>query len=194
MPDRLPTGLGRFAAAGPPETWVDHYGVFLVDEKTPFPTAEYPLVRALQGQPTDNVEMFIRNPQVPEGVLIAVTGRPQHDETGAISGATVVFRDITQLRRAERALEAANEQLREARRREAELATFIVHDLRGPLTGIVANTSSLVAHQPPGARGEALMDSHLCAQTMERMLFRPAGCVSGRRGRPGARTGGRPDR
>jgi hypothetical protein len=41
--------LGIGAAAGSPDEWAAHYGVFLPDGETAFPVADYPLVRALAG-------------------------------------------------------------------------------------------------------------------------------------------------
>ena len=51
-----------------PDQWSDQYGIFFPDRVTPVPTEEVPLVRALKGQSTDEMDLFIRNPEVPEGV------------------------------------------------------------------------------------------------------------------------------
>ena len=42
--------LGVAATDAPPEEWAGYYGVFLPDGETPFPTEQYPLVRALKGR------------------------------------------------------------------------------------------------------------------------------------------------
>src|ERR1700675_4953662 len=52
-------GVGRVDA--PPEEWADRYGVFYPDAVTPHPSLELPLARALRGEETDQVELFIRN-------------------------------------------------------------------------------------------------------------------------------------
>lgn len=85
--------LGVEATDAPPQAWAEHYGVFLLDGETPFPTDGYPLVRALSGEESDGVEMLIRNPNIPEGAIISVTGRPLRDAAGEIVGAAVVRRD-----------------------------------------------------------------------------------------------------
>ena len=90
--------LGRGAEDVPSEQWQQTYGVFLPDGITPFPENQMPLLRALAGTETDGVEQLVRNPDVPEGVLISITGRPVVDESGALQGAVVVFRDITKSR------------------------------------------------------------------------------------------------
>lgn len=115
--------LGVGASSGPPEEWADYYGVFLPDKETPFPEDEYPLVRAVRGQSSDNVEMFVRNEAIPHGAMISATGRPVRDSHGEIIGAVVVFRDITRLRRIE-------EQKR-------ELTGFLIHDMKSPLSSIL---------------------------------------------------------
>lgn len=99
--------LGTRATDASPESWAEHYGVFLPDGTAPFPTDRYPLLRALEGEETTDVEMLIRNPGVPEGSIIAATGRPVHDDSGEIIGASVVFRDVTRLRSVESELRKA---------------------------------------------------------------------------------------
>lgn len=126
--DRI-LGMSGDPAASPDE-WADHYGVFLPDGKTPFPTDQYPLVRALKGEEVRDVEMLIRNPTHPDGVRISASGQQLFDVDGTPIGASVVFRDITELRRIELLKD--------------ELAAFIVHDLKSPLTTIIG-TCDLIA-------------------------------------------------
>lgn len=164
--------LGIKATNGPPDQWAEYYGVFLPDGKTRFPTEAYPLVRALRGEETNSVELFIRNAAVPEGVLICATGRPLRDEQGNITGATVVFRDVTALRRAQEELERANQQLLETQKRQAELSAFIVHDLKSPLAGILGNADVLLERRIPesAARG-CLNDIRESARSLHRMVL-----------------------
>ncbi|GAA2599443.1 hypothetical protein GCM10010399_32710 [Dactylosporangium fulvum] len=103
--------------------WQAHYGIYRPDGVTPFPAEELPLVRALAGESTDRVEMVIRNPGHPEGLLLSVSGRP-FDVDGR-RGAIAVFHDVTA-----------------TREREAELAAFagiVAHDLKNPLTVLAAH-------------------------------------------------------
>jgi len=110
--------LGMGAAEGSPEQWARTYGVFLPDEITPVDPNQLPLIRAVHGERTDGVELFIRNHRLPpEGVHISVTGRPILGEDGRLDGAVIVFHDITQRKRTEAELE------RRVRERTAELAT-----------------------------------------------------------------------
>lgn len=104
--------LGVAATDLPPAEWSAHYGVFLPDGSGPFPSDEYPLVRALRGEETTGVQMLIRNEMHPAGVLITATGRPMRDENGRIAGASVVFRRVADGSAALAALRAELESLR----------------------------------------------------------------------------------
>ena len=58
------------------DQWSEQFGLFFPDGETRIPTHELPLVRAINGQSSDNVEIFVRNPQVPNGIFMSVNGRP----------------------------------------------------------------------------------------------------------------------
>ena len=48
----------------------EQYGLFLPDTITPFPSEEFPLTRAIHGEFSDNVEMFIRNEKCPKEFIL----------------------------------------------------------------------------------------------------------------------------
>jgi PAS domain-containing protein len=106
--------LGPPAGGGGPERWQAHYGIHLPDGVTAFPTADLPLVRALSGESTEQVEMFIRNAVRPDGVSITVSGRPLITRDGQ-AGAVAVFHDITDRKAAEAQLRAARDELADQR-------------------------------------------------------------------------------
>ena len=81
------------------EQWTGNYGVFYSDQKTRMTAAELPLVRAVRGEATDDVEMFVRNENKPNGYHISVSGRPLHTNVGGHGGGVIVFRDITRQKR-----------------------------------------------------------------------------------------------
>src|SRR5262249_6003013 len=108
--------LGVGATKGSPEDWAKAYGVFDPETLQPFPLDRMPLIRAIRGEVSNDVEMLIRNPNVPEGICISVSGRPLRNERisrsemashGSVEeeetsrGGVVVFRDITERKRAE---------------------------------------------------------------------------------------------
>ncbi|WP_239143214.1 ATP-binding protein [Actinoplanes philippinensis] len=118
-----------------PEQWQEHYGVYRPDGRTPFPLEEMPLIRALRGEPTDGVEVVIRNPARPDGVLLSIDGRPLDPSAGE-HGAVAVCRDITELRRYESDL--------------AIFAGVVAHDLKSPLALIRGHAELVVEDVPDG--------------------------------------------
>jgi PAS domain S-box-containing protein len=96
--------LGMGATETIPDKWSDQYGVYLPDAVTQYPPDQLPLVRAMRGENVDAVELFIRNPQVPEGRLLSINGRPLKRTDGALQGGVVVFHDMTERKRAEETL------------------------------------------------------------------------------------------
>ncbi|MEV4131406.1 ATP-binding protein [Dactylosporangium sp. NPDC049742] len=131
--------LGMDADAAGMDSWQSHYGIFRPDGRTEFPTADLPLVRALDGESTDGIEMVIRNPGRPEGTLLSVSGRPL--DVDGRRGAIAVFHDIT-----------------EVREREGDLTAFagiVAHDLKNPLTVIAAHAE--MAHDALLSSSSALL-------------------------------------
>src|SRR6266849_1539933 len=96
--------LGIGATDATPDKWSDQYGVYLPDTVTQYPPDQLPLVLAIRGENVDAVELFIRNPQVPEGRLLSINGRPLKGADGALQGGVVVFHDMTERKRVEEAL------------------------------------------------------------------------------------------
>ena len=85
----------------PSDQWSETYGTFYPDKVTPFPNEELPLVHAMQGRVTDEVDLFIRNSENPDGCFINVTGRPLQDERNSVRGGVIVFRDVTKAKSTE---------------------------------------------------------------------------------------------
>ncbi len=75
--------------------WAERYGIFTPDGELFDSMDDNPLIIALKGETTDEVEAFVRNEFKPEGVHIRVSSRPLLRETGVLKGAILVFRDIT---------------------------------------------------------------------------------------------------
>lgn len=89
--------IGIGSTEGDPGEWSETYGTFYPDKVTPMPSMELPLSKALRGETTNEVEIFIRNSNRPDGVFISVNGSPLYDKAGSLIGGVVTFRDITQM-------------------------------------------------------------------------------------------------
>ncbi|MBD0336483.1 MAG: GAF domain-containing protein, partial [Cyanobacteria bacterium Co-bin13] len=84
----------------PPEQWAAYYDLYRPDGKTPLPTDEIPLFRALQGHRVNNVEMVIAPKQSTPRTLLA-SSQAIVDVQGRQQGAVVVMHDITEQKQAE---------------------------------------------------------------------------------------------
>ena len=119
-----------------PDEWSDQYGLFLHDKVTPFPPAELPLALALKGEPTDDVEIFVRNPHVPDGLYVSVNGRPLQSKD-EISGGVAVFRDVTERVLSEEALAQAFAQGR------LEIVETILHNIGNAINSVSVGINTL---------------------------------------------------
>ena len=102
-------GMGMMEAS--PDQWTDKYGLFYSDQKTHVPTGELPLVRAMQGDSVDAMELYVRNEKRTEGVFLSVSGRPLKGRQG-LGGGVAVFQDITTRKMAELELERTMQEMR----------------------------------------------------------------------------------
>lgn len=87
--------LGKGPTELPYTQWPGHFGFFLPDQKTPFPPDKLPLVRAIHGEEVDDVEIFLRRPDRPEGIWLNVSARPLRNEKGKGQGGVSLIRDVT---------------------------------------------------------------------------------------------------
>ncbi len=86
--------LGALADNEGAEAWVEQYGLFMEDQKTPYPPVELPLARALMGREiVKDAPIWMRSPVRPEGAWLSVSARPLPD-----GRAMAIFRDLTEER------------------------------------------------------------------------------------------------
>jgi len=114
--------------------------VYHLDGTTPIAPEEMPADRALRGEQFDGSEVIVRPVSDADPVHLVVSGAPLHDAGGAISGAALIYYDITEARDTER-------QLQQAQKLDAigKLTGGVAHDFNNMLTVITGTTETLVA-------------------------------------------------
>src|SRR5215813_11980131 len=124
--------------------WPVRHGLYLPDKVTLFPSDQTPLARAIRGEETNRVEMFVRSAQSSRGLWTRINGRPLRAANGEVIGGVVVCRDITEAKE--------EEFFRAGQRRVLEL---IAED--APLSEILTNLVLLMEVQAEGLRCSILL-------------------------------------
>jgi len=121
--------LGLSAADVGIRKWSQHYGFYLPDRVTPFPSDQLPLARAIHGESSTAV-IFVHNPELAEGVFVEAYASPLKDKHGILSGGVVAFRDITESQQSEERLRKSEERFSKAFR-SSPLAITISTEAQG---------------------------------------------------------------
>ncbi|WP_224363051.1 sensor histidine kinase [Hyalangium versicolor] len=86
-------GVTPSTPAAAPPSWSE-YGIFHSDGHTPFPAEQMPIWRALKGEDVRDVDMFVRNENVPQGRHIRCHCAPLRDDQERIIGGMVLIKDM----------------------------------------------------------------------------------------------------
>ncbi|MBR1122517.1 CHASE3 domain-containing protein [Bradyrhizobium lablabi] len=144
--------------------------VFHADGVTPAAPDELPATRALRGEEFDDFEMIVRPRSGADAVHLVISGRPLRDTAGAISGAALVYHDISASRETER-------KLQQSQKLDAigKLTGGVAHDFNNMLTVITGTTETLVAglsDKPHLRHTAALIDqaAQRCTELIQHLL------------------------
>ncbi|HLH72303.1 MAG TPA: PAS domain-containing sensor histidine kinase [Chloroflexota bacterium] len=114
-------------------------GVLRRPDGSPLPPGDFPLAQALEsGAASHEVEIRVSPPGKTERTILAA-GRPVSAPDGRITGAVVVFQDMTERKRSEEEIERLRE----------EWMSVVAHDLRQPVT-LIMGFASVLARQLQG--------------------------------------------
>lgn len=91
------------------------------------------------------------------------------DRDGHVSGAVLAFQDISERRRAERALQQAIEQAQRATRDREDLLALVSHDLKNPLSVILMTVTSIGRRLDASASQAAKQQLQTISRSAERM-------------------------
>jgi PAS domain S-box-containing protein len=137
---------------------------------TPLSASEMPTARALRGEQFHGDEIVVHTSGGRDPVHLMVSGSPLRDAAGAISGAALVYHDVTASRETER-------KLQQAQKLDAigKLTGGVAHDFNNMLTVITGTTETLVAglaNQPDLLNVAALIDqaAERCTELIQHLL------------------------
>jgi signal transduction histidine kinase/CHASE3 domain sensor protein/CheY-like chemotaxis protein len=143
---------------------------YRVDGVTRLTAYEMPSAQVLRGEPFDEQEIVIRPADGRDPLHLVVSGRPLRDASGAISGASLVYHDISQWRETER-------KLQQSQKLDAigKLTGGVAHDFNNMLTVITGTTETLVAalqHMPTLQKTAEMIDqaAERCTELIQHLL------------------------
>jgi PAS domain S-box-containing protein len=142
----------RLIGLGPgevePPNWARHFGLYRSEQLDLVPPDELPLVRAMQGEESSQVELYIRNAGIPQGRWVSVTSRPlRGGSDGDLAGGVAILVDISAQKRMGEVLQDHQTELARVGRLAllGEIAGSLTHELSQPLAAM-ANYAGAATH------------------------------------------------
>ncbi len=146
----------------------DILDVFMPDG-TPAPLEMWAMSRALSGETAANAEYTVRRKDTGETWIGSYNFGPIRDKDGAIAGAVVVVRDITEHKQAEALLSRQSARLEVANRELESFAYSVSHDLRAPLRAIDGYARMIMKRQADDFDAETRRQFRLIRDSAHRM-------------------------
>jgi PAS domain S-box-containing protein len=122
-----------------PQEWSRRFGIYRSERLDPLPFQELPLVRAMQGEESSQVELFVRNAGVPQGRWISVTSRPLRGGShGDLAGGVASLVDVSAQKRMGELLQDHQAELARVGRLAllGEISGSLSHELSQPLAAM----------------------------------------------------------
>lgn len=123
-----------------PEKWGNRHGFFDPETFGKIPEYKLPMNKALKGEEVQRVELFVRHEGRKNGFYASITAKPLFDSMGQQIGGLLVFRDITDQKKAEQKLKQQTIELERNNKELQQFAYVATHDLRAP----IVNTKALI--------------------------------------------------
>jgi len=92
---------------------VNHFELYFPDEKTAFPSQNLPMERALKGEPSDDVDVVLWNPNTQEKKRVLISGRPLVDQNDKVVAAVITIKDISKYKQLEQELKETESKYRQ---------------------------------------------------------------------------------
>lgn len=90
----------------------DRFELYFPDEKTIFPSQLLPLEKALNGEPTNDVDIVLWDPEQRERRRVLMSGRPLVDPQNKVVAAVVTVKDISRYKQLEEELQETEQKYR----------------------------------------------------------------------------------
>lgn len=125
------------------EKHAENLGFYDVANGELYSIKQLPFHKALHGAQYDDWEIFVQNDTHPQGVYISLSSRSLNDINGGISGALVVFKDVSRRKAVEQEWIKAREAALEASLKKSDFLAAMSHEIRTPMNGVIGMTTLL---------------------------------------------------